>query len=185
MNKSIAWIGLGIVAVGSSAAMAQSQNYAGGPGYGSIYLGASAGEMFYNEDGLGTMSPTVALFRVGEQFSPYVAIEGRIGTSVSGGDWNGYHVDAQLIYAGYVKGILPISPWISGYALAGLGGAQMHRDYPDSSSNDVGLSFGLGGEVHLGGGASLDLEYVRLTSGNNVGFGYSADMLTFGVNWRL
>ncbi len=173
------------MAAGSSAALAQSPSYGGSSGYGGLYLGASAGKMFYNEDGLGTMSPTVALFRVGEQFSPYLAIEGRLGTSVDGGDWNGFHMDAQLVYAGYVKGILPISPWLSAYALGGIGGAQIHRDYPDGNGNDVGLSFGLGGEVNLGGGASLNLEFVRLTTGNNAGFGYSADMLTFGVNWHL
>jgi hypothetical protein len=169
----------------STAAMAADYGYGSEPDYGGLYLGASAGEVFYNEEGLGTMSPTIVLFRVGEQFSPYLAIEGRIGTNVRG-DWSrGFHVDTQALYAGYAKGILPFSPWLSGYAIAGIAGVQFHRNYPDFNSNDTGLSFGVGTEFYLGGGASLNLEWARLTSGTNAGYDYTADQLTFGVNWRL
>lgn len=187
VNKKLTMISAGIVALGSTAALAQSGYYGSSSAYSydGLYLGASAGEVFYNEDGLGTISPTVAIFRVGEQFSPFVAIEGRIGTSVAGSTWGGYHVDVQALYGGYVKGMLPFSPWFSAYAIAGLGGAQFHRNYPDYNSNDIGLSFGAGSEFNLGGGASLDVEYARLTNGSNSGYNYTADQLTFGVNWHI
>ena len=190
MKKTLGFLGVGLAMVGSTAAMAQTPYYANDYG---LYLGVSAGQIMYYEQGLPEMNPTVALFRVGQQFSPYLALEGRIGTSVSGGSTyaygQGYRVNAQAIYAAYVKGMLPINPWFSGYALAGLGGAQWHRDYPTYNSNDVNLSFGVGGEFHLGGNASLDVEWARLTSGTNnadgYNYGYSANQLTFGVNWRL
>ena len=183
-------LGIGLMALGSTAALAQQPYYDNDYG---LYLGASAGELMYNEQGLPQMNPTIGEFRVGQQFSQYLAIEGRIGTSVSGGRTyaygQGYHVNAQAIYGAYVKGMLPFNPWISGYAIAGLGGAQWHRDYPSYNSNDVGLSFGVGAEFHLGGNASFDVEWARLTNGTNpsdgYNYSYSANQLTFGVNWRL
>ena len=168
----------------STAAMAAGP-YGYGSDYSGTYFGASAGEVLYNESGLSQMAPTILLVRIGQQFSPYIAAEGRIGTSVSGGYAYGYHINAQALYGVYAKGMLPLSPWFSGYAIAGLGGAQWHRNYPDHDSNDADVSFGIGGEFYLGGGASLDLEWARLTSGTNVGYDYTADQLTFGVNWHL
>ncbi|HEX4024932.1 MAG TPA: outer membrane beta-barrel protein [Steroidobacteraceae bacterium] len=186
MKKTLALIGAGIGALVATAAMAADYGY-GGAGYSGPYLGVSAGQLYYNEQGLAQMSPTILMFRGGEQFSPYLAAEGRIGTNVSGGSAFGYHINAQAIYAGYVKGILPFSPLISGYVLAGLGGAQWHRNYPDYNSNDIGLSFGVGAEFNLSSAASVDVEWARLTSGSNDHdrYGYSANQLTFGVNWRF
>jgi len=177
-------IGLGIGVMMCTAAMAAGP-YSYGSEYNGVYFGASAGEVLYNEQGLSQMAPTILLFHIGQQFSPFVAIEGRVGTSVNGGDADGYRINAQLLYAGYIKGMLPLNPWVAPYALLGLGGAQWHRNYPDFNSNDVGISFGIGSEFYLGGGASLNLEWARLNTGNNVGYDYTADQLTFGVNWRL
>lgn len=179
-------IGLGIGVLGCTAAMAAGPyGYGYGSEYSGLYLGVSAGEVLYNEQGLSQMAPTILLLRVGQQFSPYLAIEGRLGTSVNGGYAYGYHVNAQALYAGYVKGMWPVNPWFAPYAILGLGGAQWHRNYPDFNSNDIGISFGFGGELNLGGGASLNLEWARLTNGNNIGYDYTADQLTFGVNWHL
>ena len=190
MKKSLVCMTLAILAAaGSTAAMAQPRygyGYGGAAGadYGP-YVGVSAGQLMYNEDGLPQMSPTIALFHLGQQFNPYLGIEGRIGTNVSGGRADGYHVDAQVIYAGYIRGTYPLNPWFSAYGLLGLGGVQWHRNYDQSNSNDVAVSFGVGGQFNLGGNAALTLEWARLTNGNNVGYGYTADQLTFGVNWRF
>jgi hypothetical protein len=184
VSKKLLVIGLGCGALITTAAMA-ADPYGYGSGYSGLYLGASAGEVLYNERGLPQMAPTIVLFRIGQQFSPYVAIEGRIGTSVNGGYAYGYHIDAQALYAGYVKGMLPVSPWFSGYAIAGLDGAEWHRNYSDFNSSDTGVSYGVGGEFYLGGGAALNLEWAHLTNGNNTGYDFTADQLTFGVNWHL
>src|ERR1700693_1278764 len=184
MSKRLAWIAIGLSALVSTAAVAQGYGYGSGPNYGGFYFCASAGDVFYNEDGIPQLTPTVAIFRVGQQFNPYLAIEGRIGTSISEGRSEGDHVNLDALYAGYVKGILPVTPWFSPYAIAGVGGAQIHRNYPDFHSNDAGLSFGGGLEFKLGAGASDNVEWARLiNNGDNVGFNFTADQLTFGVNW--
>ncbi|HEY6452571.1 MAG TPA: outer membrane beta-barrel protein [Steroidobacteraceae bacterium] len=185
MKTILAWMALGVSALLSGTAMAQGYGTVPGPIDEGLYIGASAGGAFYNEDGIPQLTPTVAMFRIGQQFNPYLAIEGRIGTSVNGGRADGFHADLNALYAGYVKGMLPISPWFSGYAIAGLGGAQIHRNYPDFNTNDAGLSYGVGTQFNMGGGASLNVEWTRLiNNGSNDGFGYTTDLLTFGVNWH-
>jgi hypothetical protein len=191
MNKTIALISFAVAASASTAAMAQFYPYTGGTT--GPYIGASFGALDYYEEALPTMTPTVGLLRAGEQFNPYFAVEGRLGTTLSGGGTyaydSGYHVNAQVIYNVVAKGILPINPWFSGYAIAGLGGAQWHRNYPTFNSADAGLSFGVGAEFNTGGALSFDLEWARLTNGVNTAegfnYGYSADMLTVGFNWHL
>jgi opacity protein-like surface antigen len=188
MSKRWVWIGIGLMALGSASAMAYDYNSPGpsyGAGYGGFYLGASAGAAFYNEQGIPQLTPTIAMFRVGQQFNPYLAIEGRMGGSLNGGHSYGYHADLDAIYAGYVKGILPVTSWFSPYAIAGVGGAQIHRNYPAFNTNDAGLSYGGGLEFNLGGGASLNVEWARLiNNGDNYGYSYTTDQLTFGVNWH-
>jgi opacity protein-like surface antigen len=183
VQKKLALIGAAVYALGPTAGLAAGPGYGYG-GYG-LYFGASAGQLYYNEEGLGQMTPTIAEFRVGQQFNPYLAIEGRFGTNVSGGGAYGYHINSNVIYGGYIKGIYPLNPWFSAYGIAGLGGADWHRNYPDYNSNDIAVSFGIGAEFNVGGNAALDVEWGRLTSGDNQSFGYTADTLLFGVNWRI
>jgi Outer membrane protein beta-barrel domain len=190
VSRTIAALALSLSAVLSTAAMA-----ANGYGYGydgaaydydsGFYIGANAGEIFYKERGLDTMVPGVAFMNIGEQFNPYLAIEGRIGAGIVGDQFRFYHVDVPLVYGGYVKGILPLTPWFSGYAIAGVGGVQLHRNYPDFNSNDAGFSVGLGGEFTLYGGARVHAEWARLDSGTNDGFGYTVDQLSVGLSWHL
>lgn len=188
MRRSIAWLGLGLTGAIATAAMAgNGYGYDGATDYydSGFYIGANAGEIFYKEQGLGTMVPSVAFVQIGEQFNPYLAIEGRFGGGVTGDQFRFYHVDVPVVYGGYVKGILPMTPWFSGYAIAGVGGVQLHRNYPDFNTNDVGLSLGLGGEFTLYGGARLHAEWARIVSGNNVGYDYTVDQLSVGVSWHL
>jgi outer membrane immunogenic protein len=190
VRNSIASLGLGLTGLLSTAAMA-----ANGYGYGydglagdyggGFYIGASAGEIFYKEQGLDTIVPSVVFAHIGEQFNPYLAIEGRIGGGITGDEFRFFHLDVPLVYGGYAKGMLPVSPWFSVYAIAGVAGMQLHRNYPNFNSNDVGFSAGLGGEFTLYGGARLHAEWARLNSGTNDGYDYTVDQLSVGVNWRL
>jgi Outer membrane protein beta-barrel domain len=188
MNKKLALIAVGLAMVVSSTAMADHRNH---NRYDSdsydydFYVGLSAGWVIYQEDGINTLMPTVVVLRFGQNFNPYVGIEGRVGTGIRGDEANGMKATVQAVYGGYVKGTLPFSAWFSGYGLAGVAGVQMHRNYPDSNTNDGGLSVGLGVEVKLGRGASLNTEWVRITTRtNNQVYDYTADQWTFGVNWR-
>jgi hypothetical protein len=190
VRKSIAILGLGLTGIMSTVAMA-----ANGYGYGNdspgdyfsngFYIGASAGEVFYKESGLGTMVPSIAFAQIGDQFNPYLAVEGRVGGGITGDNYGFFHVDVPFVYGGYVKGILPMSPWFSGYAIAGVTGVQLHRNYPEFNSSNAGFTFGVGTEVTLFGGASVHAEFVQLDQGNNEGYHFNAEQLSVGVNWRL
>ena len=188
VSKIVAAVGLGIGAMLSSAAMAYDRYGYGGGAYdydSGFYIGANAGEIVYKEQGLAAMAPGVAFLNIGQQFNPYLALEGRIGGGFSGDNFDFYHVDVPLMYGGYVKGTLPLAPWFSAYAIAGVGGLQLHRNYPDFNSNNVGFSGGLGAEFRLYGGASVHAEWARLDSGNNDGYDFTVDQLSVGVSWRL
>jgi hypothetical protein len=190
MSKTLAALGLGLAGVTCTAAMAGN-----GYGYGydngtdsygnGLYIGASVAEIFYKEQGLPTLVPSVGIFHLGEQFNPYLAIEGRLGAGFDGDGFRFYHVDVPVVYGGYVKGMLPVSPWFAAYAIAGVGGVQLHRNYPDYDSNDAAFSFGVGGEFTLYGGARIHAEWARLDSGNNDGYDYTVDQLSVGVNWHF
>ena len=117
--KFMTSLALGLAGLASTAAMAgNGYGYGYGRGdyyYGSgFYIGASAGEIFYKEQGLDTMVPGVAFLQIGQQFNPYLAIEGRVGGGISGDNFQFFHVDVPLVYGGYVKGMLPATPWFSG-----------------------------------------------------------------------
>jgi hypothetical protein len=187
MKTTIAVIGLGIAAL--AAPSVKADNYGdradSDPSYGHPYVGLSAGPLLYKEDGLSTITPTVFLFHIGQSFNRFVAIEARVGTGLDSGEWDGYRARVDAEYAGYVKGSLPMTPWFSGYALAGVNALQMHRNYPDFNSTETGFSYGLGAEAALVRGTSLTLEWVRLTTGtNDYVYHYSADQVALGVIWR-
>ena len=89
------------------------------------------------------------------------------------------------LYGGYVRGILPMTPWFSGYAIAGVTGVQLHRNYPDFNSNNAGFTFGIGTEVTVFGGARVRAEFAQIDQGNNVGYHFTMDQLSVGVSWFL
>ena len=194
MKKVASIVGLGLAVLFTSSAMAAGpygypDRYSHADDYFGFYMGASAGSLIYKEQGLDTITPTILQFHFGQQFSPFIAIEGRIGFGINDDNDHGFAVNAEAVYGGYVKGILPIGPAFSLYGLGGVAGTQIHRNYPDFHSSDAGLSYGAGMEAHLGGGASLNAEWVRLTKGTNNNvynlFDYTVDQLMFGVNWRF
>ena len=191
MIKPLAMTGLALAALLSTAAIA-GNGYGYGYGYGSseyedrgFYIGGSAGEIFYKEQGLDTIVPSVAFLNLGVKFNPYLAVEGRVGGGIVDDESRGYRVDVPLVYGGYLKGMLPVSPWFAPYAIAGVGGLQLHRNYPDFNADDVAFSFGLGGEFLLYGGARIHAEWARIDHGNNEGYTYTADQLSVGVSFRL
>lgn len=189
MNRVLVTVGVGLVAL--VCATAQAGERYGGPGYdrsaygNGLYFGASAGELIYKEDGLDTMRPTIIEARLGQDINRYLAIEGRIGGGIGRDEVNGTNTSVQAMYAGYVKGILPLTPILSGYGLAGIAGVQLHHNYPDFNTTDTGFSYGIGAELRVNSQASLTLEWVRVTDGSNSGFYYTADQVAFGVNWHF
>ena len=149
------------------------------------YIGLSIGQLRYNEDGLDTVTPAAVMATVGARLSPNLAIEGRIGGGLGRTDTNSYGVEVRSLYAGYIKGILPLSPAFSIYGLGGVAGVDLKRDFGDAESHDTAFSYGVGMEFGLPRGAALNVEYTRLATGINQGYDYSTDMASVGVSWRF
>lgn len=189
MSKKVAALGAGVALLASSAVMAGGYGYGYGNGAeyygGGLYIGANLGDVYYKEQGFDTIVPAVAFVNIGEEINPYLAVEARVGGGVAGDNFRFFHVDVPLIYGGYVKGTLPVTPWFAGYAIAGVGGMEVHRNYANFNSNDAGFSYGIGGQFTLYGGARLHAEWARIDTGTNDGFSWSADQLSVGVSWLL
>jgi opacity protein-like surface antigen len=149
------------------------------------YVGFSFGELRYNEDGLNTIKPTVAMLRIGAPLGRNLSIEGRVAGSFGNSSTDGYGLQLRSMYAGYLKGSLPLASGFSLYALGGIGAVNLERDFGLGTTHDTGLSAGVGAEFDLTGGASLNVEWVRLPGGNNLGYDYTNDMASIGVSWRF
>ena len=154
------------------------------PDYGA-YVGLSIGQLRYHEDGLNSITPAAALLRVGVPLGSNLAIEARAGTGFGNSSTDGYGVRLQSLYGGYLKGSLPLAPKFSFYALGGVAAVNLQRDFGLESARDTGLSFGLGADFDLSGGAMLNVEWTRLPGGNNLGYDYSNDLASIGVAWHF
>jgi opacity protein-like surface antigen len=185
------WI-VALAATGAVGAAGGAAAYDGGPrgdygrGYGAgPYVGLSVGELSYSEEGLDAITPATAMLTIGAPLSPNLSLEGRIGAGLGRADTNGYGLEVDSMYAGYLKGSLPLSPGFSVYGLGGVAGVDLKRDFGLGETRDTGLSYGLGLDFDLYGGTRLNLEWTRLASGNDLGFDYHVDEASVGVAWRF
>lgn len=149
------------------------------------YAGVSFGQLRYNEEGLDTIAPATGMFMIGAPLSPNLAIEGRIGAGFGSAETNTYRVEVKSLYAGYVKGSLPLTQGVSLYGLGGLASVDLRRDFGLVNAHDSGFSYGLGVDFELAGRSRLNLEWTRLATGNNLGYGYNVDQAAIGVVWRF
>ena len=176
--------------LGATAAMARGYydaGYGGDRMYGvpDAYVGLNVGALQYQEDGLDTFTPAAALLRLGVPLSRNLAFEARAGAGLGSTSNGGYDVSMRSFYAGYVKGSVPLAPTFALYAVGGVAGVNMKRNFGVGSTTDTGLSFGVGADFNLGGGAGLNVEWTRLPDGNNGGYDYSNSMATIGMTWRF
>ena len=193
MNKSVPVL-MGLLAAGATGAAAahdggQYDSYGrrdNGRDFGSgAYVGLSVGQLRYSEDGLGAITPATAMLVIGAPISANLAIEGRLGGGLSRAETNTYGLEVRSLYAGYLKGSLPLSPGFSLYGLGGVAGVDLKRDFGLIEAHDTGLSYGLGMDFQLDGGATLNVEWTRLATGNNLGYDYHVDLASIGVAWHF
>jgi hypothetical protein len=190
MRTSAKWLLVATALVGSTSAMAgdyRDRGYDYRPyrdSYGP-YVGLSFGTLQYSEEGLDSISPGLGVLRLGVPLAPNLAIEGRAGGGFGRSSERGYGVQVDSLYAGYLKGSLPLGPMFSFYAVGGVAGVNLKRDFGYVDARDSGLSFGFGADINLGRGAGLNLEWTRLPSGNNAGYDYDTSMATLGVTWHF
>lgn len=152
---------------------------------GGTYVGLNVGQIRYREEGLGAITPAGGYFRIGHEFTPNLAIEGRAGGGFSDDSTDGYAIRMNAMYAGYLKGSLPLAPGFSLYALGGLGGMHLRRNFGDGDVTETGFSWGLGGDFAVGNGTSVNVEWSRLLSGTNFGYHYDTDIASIGLTFRF
>ena len=189
MSSKLAVMIMGVLAASAGAGTAAARDgygrgYDRDSSYGP-YMGVSVGQLRYNEDGLDTITPTTAMFVIGAPLSPNLAVEGRIGRGLVTADTNTYGIEVNSLFAGYLKGSVPLAPSVSLYGLAGVASVDYNRDFGLVNAHDSGFSYGLGVDFDLAGRSRLNLEWTRLATGNNLGYDYSVDQAAIGVTWRF
>ncbi len=149
------------------------------------YVGASIGLPRYEESGLPSVSPGVVVVRAGLPLTSFLAIEGRLGTGISGDQTDGASVSAGTFGGAYAKGALALTPDLSIYGVAGIAVTHLHRNFLDGDTTNTGLSAGVGGDLTLTRNLALNLEWTYLPGGNDAGRGYDSNLFSVGVNYRL
>lgn len=149
------------------------------------YVGMSLGMLHYNEDGIDTLTPALGTLRIGAPLAPNLSIEGRAGTGFGGYSDNGYRAEVSSYYGAYLKGSLPLSRQFSLYAVGGIAGVDLKRNFGDGQTRDSGLSLGIGGDLDIGRGAGLNFEWTRLPYGSNDGYDFTNSMVSVGLTWRF
>lgn len=151
----------------------------------SPYVGASLGVLRYDESGLDPVSPSLFIARIGLPITPYLAVEGRIGTGIASDNNAGASVSVDKIGGAYLKGSLPIMPTFAVYAVGGIATLGVNRNFGDGGTTDTGLSYGLGGDVSLPRSLGVNVEWTHFPGGTNAGYRYHLDVLSAGVTWRF
>lgn len=164
---------------------AAAAGYGASPSDFSPYVGANLGILRYDESGLATVSPSLIIARLGMPLSEYFGVEGRLGTGLSSDNSSGAAVSVDTIGGAYVKGSYPILPTFAVYGVAGLGTVSVSRNFGDGHTTNTGLSFGVGGDVALGGALGLNFEWTHFPGGTDAGYSYNADTFSAGVTWRF
>src|SRR5450432_4170477 len=182
------WAGL-VCVLAASGASAQ-QGYGpygqyGRPFYSNAYAGFSLGELRYSEEGLDTITPATAMVFVGAPLSQNLAIEARLGGGLASAKSNNYGLEVRSLFAGYLKGSVPLAPGFSIYGLGGVANVDLQRDFGLVYTNDTGLSYGLGMDVDLASNARLSLEWTHLATGDNLGYSYDVDQASIAMAWRF
>ena len=149
------------------------------------YVGMNLGLLNYNEEGIDSLTPGLGVLRLGVPLAPNLAIEARAGTGLGRYSDNGFRAEVRSFYGAYVKGSLPLSRQFSLYAVGGIAGVNLKRNFGDGETRDDGLSLGVGGDLKLGNGAGINFEWTRLPEGNNAGYDFTNSMVSIGVTWRF
>ena len=185
------WLGLLCMLAGTW--VSAQQNYApygardpyGRPSYPRAYAGVGLGQLRYSEDGLDTITPATAMVFVGAPLTPYLAIEGRLGGGLGSAQANGYGLDVRSMFAGYLKGSVPVAPGFSLYGLGGVANVDLRRDFGLVYANDTGFSYGVGMDFDLAANTRLSLEWTHLATGDNLGYSYDVNQASILMAWRF
>jgi len=179
-TKLLAGVFAATVLAAATAAPAQAQQ-----GQSPYYAGITYSTLNYDESGSGTAKPSAIGVKIGREINKNFALETRFGTGLSDDNIGNSGVEVSLDYylGAYAKGILPLSPRIALYGLAGV-------TYGELSANGGGLrlsggdsdfSYGFGADFGIGATTSVNVEWARLFEGS----GYKLDAISVGLNFKF
>ena len=137
----------------------------------------------YNQDNFGEVNPTALIARFGSYVNNNVSIEGRLGIGLQDDSVNflGTNISIELdaLLGVYGAAHASINQNSDVYALIGFSRAEATVSALgySASSDDTGLSFGVGANLGVGNNVSLNIEYVQYL--NKSDFDFSA--LAFGA----
>ena len=137
----------------------------------------------YNEDGFEEVKPTALIGRFGNYVNNSVSIEGRLGVGLQDDSIDYFGIDISLeldtLIGVYGLAHANINQNSDVHALIGFSRAEATVSALgySASSDDTGLSFGVGANLGTGNNVSLNIEYVQYLNKSN--FDFSA--LAFGA----
>jgi hypothetical protein len=152
-----------------------------------MYVGVNVVRTTYKEDGFASVNPVVLAAKLGKEFNPNFAIEGRVGLGVMDDSLTiaGTKIDVEVdnFYGVYAKGILPTGSKLSPYGLVGYtkGKISASAGGLSASGSDSDISFGVGADVALDKDMILNFEFAKLFGGD----GYDVDALSIGASFRF
>lgn len=152
-----------------------------------FYAGANLVAIKYKEDGIPTVNPIAASFKLGKEFNPNFALEGRIGLGVADDTVRVLGVDIAVdldnYYGVYAKGMLPTGTKFKPYGLVGYtyGKISGTGNGITISGDDHDFSYGIGADVALTKTLGLNFEFARLFAGD----GFKVDGFSGGVTFKF
>ncbi|MCS2608687.1 porin family protein [Halomonas dongshanensis] len=182
----------------SAQAIAQST---AGYTQGTTYYGAQVSQFDYEQSidlgftqGTATAKPPVFIARIGHFLSDYVAIEGRLGTSLNddsvefnaagiGDIDNEYKVEVDHIAGVYGVGHLPLGQSASLFAVLGYTSAEATLSGYGTSetSDDSGISYGGGIQALFTPNVSASVEYMSYLNKSE----YDVKAISVGANYHF
>jgi opacity protein-like surface antigen len=180
--KSVA---IAALAAGSLAAFAPAHAQQSQSSQSGMYAGVNFSAVSYEESSRGTANLTSIGIKLGREINQHFAVEGRFGTGISddnlGSGANDVSVDYYL--GAYAKGILPLSPRIGLYGLAGVTYGKLSASGASLrlSSADADFSYGFGMDFGIGATTALNVEWMRMFEGS----GYDLDAVSIGLNFKF
>lgn len=153
-NLSAALIVLALVAPAANAGM---------------YAGVNFSIVEYEETGLDSVEPTALVLRLGNEFTPNLAVEGRLGFGLSEDSVNvfGTPVDVEVdnFFGLYLRGIAPLGA-VSLYGLIGYTDGELtaSANGVSISADDSDTSYGVGADFALNKASAINVEWARLLS---------------------
>lgn len=117
--------------------------------------------------------------RLGRNVNANFAIEGRAGIGIADDDVGGVDIDVKHYVGLFAKGTIPVSDLFAAYGVIGFSNVKLEASAFGGtvSDSESDVSFGIGGQYHVGAMSSIHVEYLRLVE--------DVDAFKIGMTWNF